>query len=126
MEDAKKFGVQALLKDLISVIDTLDIAMEHTSHQELTQNDLSEFHKAVQLLEKELHKALSSHGVKRFQPHGEAFDPNLHNALYVAPASVPKNTVHQVHKPGYMLHARVLRPAHVGVSNGEPIAENKD
>merc|ERR1711916_329724 len=50
VEDAKKFGVQALLKDLIGVIDTLDIAMEHTSNKELSENDLAEFHKAVQLL----------------------------------------------------------------------------
>ena len=115
------------MKDLIAVIDTLDIAMEHTGEgKELTQKDLAAFHGAVKALEKDLHKTLASHGVKRFHPKGEPFDPNLHNALYVAPAPHPKNTVHEVHKAGYMLHTRVLRPAHVGVSSGEGATEKKD
>merc|ERR1711916_112935 len=81
VEDAKKFGVQKFVKDLIGVLDTLEIAMEHTSQGELVEKDLREFHKAVQLLEKDLNKTLSQHGVERFAPHGEDFDPNLHNAL---------------------------------------------
>merc|ERR1711916_179100 len=120
VEDAKKFGVQALLKDLIGVIDTLDIALEHTAPgKELSENDLRNFHSAIHLLEKDLHKSLAAHGVDRFHPAGEDFNPNLHNALYVGPADLPKNKVAQVHKAGYLLHSRVIRPAHVGVSQGE-------
>jgi molecular chaperone GrpE len=47
------------------------------------------------------------------------FNPNMHNALYQAPhEELPKNKVLKVHKPGFALHNRVLRPAQVGVSTG--------
>jgi molecular chaperone GrpE len=45
----------------------------------------------------------------------------MHNALYTAPhEELPKNKITQVHKPGFSLHNRVLRPAQVGVSTGVP------
>ncbi len=126
VEDAKKYGVQSLLKDLIHVFDTLDIVLENTrvGHQtdaEEFKRDFQAFHEAVIVMEKELLKSLSKHGVNKFTPHGEDFNPNMHNALYQAPhEELPKNKVIKVHKPGFSLHNRVLRPAQVGVSIGAP------
>src|ERR671917_373987 len=51
----------------------------------------------VELTERELLKVLEKHGVKRFDPVGERFDPNLHQAMYEVPdASVPSGQVVQV------------------------------
>jgi molecular chaperone GrpE len=75
----------------------------------------------VELTERELLKVLEKHGVKRFDPHGAKFDPNLHQAIFEVPdANVPSGSVVQVVQSGYMIGDRVLRPAMVGVSKGGP------
>ena len=62
-------------------------------------------------------KTLEKHGVKKFTPQGEKFDPNLHQAMYEVPNSdVPAGYVAQVIQSGYMIGERMLRPALVGVS----------
>ena len=75
----------------------------------------------VELTERELQKVLEKHGVKKFDPLGEKFDPNLHQAMFEIPdPSRPSGTVAQVMQPGYMIGERVLRPALVGVAKGGP------
>jgi molecular chaperone GrpE len=77
----------------------------------------------VELTERELLKVLEKHGVKKFDPLGEKFDPNLHQAMYEIPdPSQPAGTVAQVVQPGYMIGERVLRPALVAVAKGGPKA----
>jgi molecular chaperone GrpE len=77
----------------------------------------------VELIERELLKTLEKNGVRRFDPKGEKFDPNLHQAMYEVPdGSVPSGTVVQVMQPGYMIGDRILRPALVAVSKGGPKA----
>jgi molecular chaperone GrpE len=64
---------------------------------------------------------LEKHGVKKFEPKGEKFDPNRHQAMYeVADASVPPGTVAQVVQAGYTIGERVLRPALVAVAKAPP------
>jgi molecular chaperone GrpE len=66
---------------------------------------------------------LDKHGVKKFEPMGEKFDPNLHQAMFqVEDTSRAAGTVAQVVQPGYMIGDRVLRPALVAVARGGPKA----
>jgi molecular chaperone GrpE len=59
--------------------------------------------------------------VNKFDPLGEKFDPNLHQAMFEMPdPSLPAGTVAQVMQPGYMIGERVLRPALVAVAKGGP------
>ena len=52
---------------------------------------------------------------------GEAFDPNLHEAMFEIPTGdAAPGTVVQVLETGYVLNDRLLRPAKVGVSKGGP------
>src|SRR5437868_13812046 len=77
----------------------------------------------VELTERELIKAMEKHGVKKLEPQGQKFDPNLHQAMYEIPdESVPAGTVVQIMQPGYTIGERVLRPALVGASKGGPKA----
>ena len=77
----------------------------------------------VELTERELLKVLEKHGVKKFSPQGEKFDPNLHQAMYEVPTSeLPPGHVAQVIQAGYMLGDRVLRPAMVAVVKAAPKA----
>ena len=87
------------------------------------QNGAKALVDGVELIERELLKALEKNGIRQFTPQGEKFDPNLHQAMFEVPdASVPAGSVVQVVQPGYMIGERVLRPALVGVSKGGPKA----
>jgi molecular chaperone GrpE len=67
---------------------------------------------------------MEKHGVKKIEPQGQKFDPNLHQAMFELPdPSVPAGTVVQIMQPGYTIGERVLRPALVGVSKGGPKAQ---
>ena len=73
----------------------------------------------VELTERSLLKALEKHGVKRFDPAGEKFDPNFQQAMYEVPDPTCRpGTIVQVIQPGYMIGERVLRPAMVAVAKG--------
>jgi molecular chaperone GrpE len=77
----------------------------------------------VELTERELLKTLERHGVRKIDPQGEKFDPNLHQAMFEAPdAAIAKGLVSKVVQTGYKIGERVLRPALVGVSAGAPKA----
>jgi molecular chaperone GrpE len=77
----------------------------------------------VELTERELIKVMEKHGIRSFDPQGQKFDPNLHQAMFEVPdPSVPSGTVVQVMQPGYMIAERMLRPALVGVAKGGPKA----
>src|SRR5262249_45731657 len=77
----------------------------------------------VELTERELVKVMEKHGIRKFDPKGQKFDPNVHQAMLEVPdPSVPSGTVVQVMQPGYTIADRVLRPALVGGSKGGPKA----
>lgn len=62
-------------------------------------------------------QTLSKYGVKPFDPTGEKFDPNEHEALYQAPIPGKEpGTVIDTQKIGYKIKDRVLRAAQVGVA----------
>ena len=59
--------------------------------------------------------------MKKLEPQGEKFDPNLHQAMFeVDDSSVTAGTVTQVVQSGFVIGERVLRPALVGVAKGGP------
>jgi molecular chaperone GrpE len=77
----------------------------------------------IELTERELAKVLEKHGVKKFSPQGERFDPNFHQAMYeIADGSAAPGTVAQVIQAGFMIGERVLRPALVAVAKASPKA----
>ena len=77
----------------------------------------------IELTERDLLKTLERHGVKKLDPQGQKFDPNVHQAMFEIPnADVPSGTVVQVVQSGYVIGDRVLRPALVGVAKGGPKA----
>jgi molecular chaperone GrpE len=118
--ESRAYGIASFARDLVGVADNIRRALESARDGEGGTKALVD---GVELTERELLKVLEKHGVKRFDPHGAKFDPNLHQAmLEVADPNVPAGSVVQVIQPGYMIGDRVLRPAMVGVSKGGPRA----
>jgi molecular chaperone GrpE len=121
--DARHYGISAFARDILAVADNMDRALQalDADLREKADAATKALLDGVELTERELLKVLEKHGVKRFDPTGERFDPNLHQAMYEVPdASVPAGQVVQVVQAGYMIADRILRPALVGVSKGGP------
>lgn len=110
--DAVRYGNEALVKDLLPVVDNLERALKATGAG--APDALVE---GVGLVVKGLHDVLERHGVTRVAAHGAAFDPAHHEAVaHVESADHPPNAVIEEHQPGYRLHERLLRPALVTVA----------
>jgi molecular chaperone GrpE len=120
--DARTYGVTSLARDMVGVADNMHRALEAAGDAGIVvEGPAKALLEGVELTERELLKVLERHGVKKFEPQGAKFDPNLHQAMFEVPdANVPSGSVVQVIQPGYMIGDRVLRPAMVGVSKGGP------
>jgi len=119
--DTRHYAVSAFARDILAVADNMDRALQalDANLRETADAATKALLDGVELTERELMKVLEKHGVKRFEPIGERFDPNVHQAMFEVPdPSVPSGQVVQVMQPGYMIADRVLRPALVGVSKG--------
>jgi molecular chaperone GrpE len=121
--DAKTYAVTGFARDMLAVSDNLRRALESLpaeSRGALDAGTLAMI-EGVELTERDLTKTLEKYGVKRIEPLGQKFDPNLHQAMFEAPdAVIAKGAVVQVVQAGFTIGDRVLRPALVGVSSGPP------
>lgn len=122
--DARTYAVSSFARDLLSVADNFRRAFESLPAGALPgEGPLKAFADGVDLTERELLKTLEKHGIRRIEPDGQKFDPNLHQAMFEMPNDqVPAGTVVQTVQAGYTIGERVLRPALVGVSKGGPKA----
>jgi molecular chaperone GrpE len=119
--DARAYGIANFARDILAVADNMDRALKALDDELREKADaaVKGLLDGVELTERELHKVLEKHGVKKLEPAGEKFDPNFHQAMYEVPdPSVPAGTVVQVVQAGYTIGDRVLRPALVGVAKG--------
>ncbi|XP_014495169.1 uncharacterized protein LOC106757095 [Vigna radiata var. radiata] len=126
-ENSKKFAIQNFAKSLLDVADNLGRASSVVKESFSKIESPKESSEAAQLLktllegvemtEKQLAEVLKKHGVEKYDPTNEPFDPHRHNAIFQIPdATKAPGTVGVVLKAGYMLYDRVLRPAEVGVT----------
>ncbi|MGH6726694.1 MAG: nucleotide exchange factor GrpE [Pseudolabrys sp.] len=117
--DARLYGNAGFARDVLAVADNMHRALTTIGPElrEQADSNIKALVEGVELTERELLKVLEKHGVKKFSPAGERFDPNVHQAMYEVPDSeLPPGHVAQVIQAGYMLGDRVLRPALVAVA----------
>ncbi|XP_054712943.1 grpE protein homolog, mitochondrial-like isoform X2 [Uloborus diversus] len=117
INDAKQFGIQSFVKDLIEVADVLNKATESVPKEALNGNPhLKSLFEGLQMTESQLLTVFKRHGVFPINPIGEKFNPNHHEALFEQEDSTKEaGTVGTVTQIGYRLHERIVRPAMVGV-----------
>jgi molecular chaperone GrpE len=124
VSDAKSYGVTNIARDMIAFADNLRRAIESVpiAAREV-EGDLRTLVEGLELTERDFQSRLARYGVKKLEPQGQKFDPNMHEALFEIPdPSVPNGTVMQVVESGYSIGDRCLRPAKVGVARGGPKA----
>src|SRR5215813_1999132 len=119
--DARLYGITGFARDVLDIADNLQRALDAVPAEARANADpgLKALAEGVELTERSLLNALEKHGVKKFDPMGQKFDPNFQQAMFEVPdPSVPAGTVVQVMQAGYTIGERVLRPALVGVAKG--------
>jgi molecular chaperone GrpE len=127
--DARAYGIAGFARDILGVADNMRRALDtiDADLREKAGDGVKPLIDGIDLTERELQKAMEKHGIRRFEPKGEKFDPNLHQAMFEVPdPSVPAGTVVQVMQAGYRIGERVLRPAMVGVAKGGPKPGNAE
>ena len=109
-------------RDLVGVADNIRRALDAAQDSGvILEGPAKALVDGVELTERELLKVLEKNGVRKFDPQGQKFDPNLHQAMFEVPdARVPSGSVVQVIQPGYAIGDRVCGRHSSGVSKGGP------
>ncbi len=115
-EDAIKYGNEILIKDILSILDSLDRALHQASDLSARSN-FEAFQQGLELIHTQILGCLERHGVVKIAAKGEEFDPDKHQALLqVETPEMESNRVVDEYESGYTLHGRLLRPSKVSVS----------
>ena len=85
--DTRLYSVTAFARDILAVADNMERALQALDAElrEKADAGLKALLDGVELTERELLKALEKYGVRKFEPLGEKFDPNLHQAVFEVP-----------------------------------------
>ena len=110
-EDAIRYANQGLLEDLLPVIDNFEMGMLSAA-----QDKSSMIYIGMDMVRRQLNDFLSGQGVTEIPAEGKPFDPNIHEAVSQEVSTATPDTVLRVHRRGFMLRDRLLRPATVVVA----------
>ncbi|MBI4826262.1 MAG: nucleotide exchange factor GrpE [Nitrospirae bacterium] len=108
-----KYANEGIIEDLLSVIDHLELALQHSSDEQNSQS----LSKGVELTLKDFKSILEKYGLTSIEAKDKPFDPSVHHAIsQIETDEVEENIVAKEHRRGYMLKDRLLRASLVEVS----------
>jgi len=120
-DERVKFAAQPVVEDILGVAYALHRAIDglaDTEHERRVAEGL-------RMVERQLLDGLARHGVTRIEALGKPFDPAVHEAILEIESDEAPRSVLQVVRPGFSLHGRVVRPAHVVVAKGKAKADGR-
>ncbi len=123
--EAELYGGNKLARDLLSVQDNLERALENIDDDMREQH--SSLTEGLELTLRELISVFEKHNIVKVAPEiGDKFDPKIHQAMFEAPVpNTAKGSIIQVMATGFAVGDRLLRAAQVGVSsNPSGVASN--
>lgn len=101
-----------VLEEILPTIDNLERALNQDGQ------DYEALHKGVEMILDSLMATLTKLGVEAYGENGDAFDPNLHNAvMHIEDEELGENVICDVFQKGYKINNRVIRPAMVKTAN---------
>ncbi|MGB0288508.1 nucleotide exchange factor GrpE [Aequoribacter sp.] len=117
IEKARKFALEGFSREVLVVADNLERALSVVNPEDESVKPIVE---GIELTLKSFSDVLAKFNVEAVDPHGEPFDPQLHQAMSIVPnPEVEPNTVIAVMQKGYTLNGRLIRPAMVMVSKAD-------
>jgi len=119
LSDARRFGNERLLSDLLVVNDEMELALGKA--REARENPV--FLEGVAMVLKRLSAILAKEGIERIPGVGTMFNPELQEAISRVPSNEDEGTIVEEIRSGYTLKGRVLRPSIVKVAEKTPSGE---
>lgn len=105
-----KFSQEAMIRDLISVLDSFDLAI-------LALERDGKAEKGIYLIKSQLEDNLKKYGLEKVLVSvSQPFDANLQEAIAAVESDKLPGTVIEEVEKGYLLHGKLIRPARVKVS----------
>jgi len=107
-------GAKSVVEKLLPIIDNFERGFAGLSEEQMSDPFVS----GMDMVYKQLVKALADMGVEPIEAVGKPFDPNLHNAvMHVEDENLGENTVAQEFQKGYLYHGSVVRHSMGQVAN---------
>jgi molecular chaperone GrpE len=114
---AQERGVSKLAKELLPAVDNLDRALEAAQAASNGADAEHTLVSGIKLVHADVIAALARVGIEPFDPAGQRFDPQRHEAVAQQPVEgAEPGTIVEVYQRGYRLGDTVLRPARVVVA----------
>ena len=111
-EEVRERATEALVEELLEVRDNLDRALEQEADADIRDG--------VEATSRQLDEILAGEDVEPIEPSpGAEVDPTRHEVLLNVESDRPAGTVAEVHRPGYEMAGKVLRPAQVTVAESD-------
>jgi len=112
IENARKFALENFSRELLNVVDTLEMAIDS---KESDLDALLSGNKATLQL---MQNIMEQFDISVIDPHGEPFNAEFHEAMSMQPSDkVEPGSIMTVFQKGYLLNNRLLRPARVVVAS---------
>lgn len=112
------FASEKLVLELLPVLDHFELGLADSAKSGAP----AAFTEGFQLICNQLRSALEKAGVQAIDAEGQAFDPNLHEAITHLPSdTVPEDHVVAQTRRGYKLGDKLLRASQVVVSSGPSV-----
>ena len=112
-EGVVKFSNEAIVRDLINVLDSFDLAFAASEED----GAKGKAEKGVYLIRAQLEDAMRKYGLERLMVSvGERFDPALHESVAAVVSDKPEGMIVEEVERGYMLNGKLIRPARVKVA----------
>ena len=117
LEELRKFANQSLIKEMLSVVDNLELAMNSTNGDKTIDKGLLQ---GLDMTHKEILKVFEKFEVRPIDAMGQTFDPTFHEAVMQEETDeFAENTVINELQKGYLIHDRLLRPSMVVVARSK-------
>jgi len=111
-DDLFKFANFAILKELLSVVDTMESALKaaqvHANHDEVI--------KGLEMTHNNLLNVLKKNGLETIEAKGKKFDPNFHEVVLSKPDEGDEHIVLEEAQKGYIYNGKLLRATKVIIS----------
>lgn len=117
LENAHKYALEGFVKELLPVIDSLELGLQAASGD---SEQVQKFREGTELTLKQFESVFAKFNIEIIDPLGQPFNPELHQAMALqSSADAEPNSVINVFQKGYVLNGRLIRPAMVVVAKAE-------
>jgi molecular chaperone GrpE len=122
LDSAHKYGLEKFAKELLSVIDSLELGIQATTSE---LPEVLKLKEGSELTIAQFESVFAKFNIEAINPIGEAFNPAFHQAMTMVPSpDAEPNSVINVFQKGYVLNGRLIRPAMVVVAQAVAIDDS--